>query len=1134
MPKLTKFLSLVLFLACQNSEPKFSYEIITVHQDSEQTAAAAEKIFASSDIETAEGLEVSLWATDSLAPDPVAMSIDDFGRVYVTRTNRQKNSEFDIRGYRQWMTPSISLQSVEDRRQFLRETFAPEKSDENSWFPDLNKDSIHDWRDLMVEKEEVWRLEDTDMDGIADKSTRIVEDFHEEITDVAGALLVRRQDIFIGVGPDMWRLRDTDGDDIPDHKESISHGYAVHIGFGAHGMSGVIEGPDGKIYWGIGDIGANVTTKEGAVHRYPNQGVIVRCNADGSDFEVFAHGLRNTHEFVFDAYGNLISADNDGDHPGESERLVHIVEGSDAGWRANWQYGKYTDPKNNTYKVWMDEKLYVPRWEGQAAYIIPPIQNFHNGPTGMVYNPGTALGEDWLNTFFLVEFVGNPTRSPIWAFKLKSKGASFQLEEEQIALKGVLPTGLRFGPDGALYAADWVNGWGTKNYGRIWKIDVPEKMNNLADLRSETRKLMALDYGAQSLEDLDKYLGYQDLRIRQKAQFELARRGADGEAVLQASLGNSKNQLKRIHAIWGLGQMVAMQLTHATPLLAVLEDQDPEIVAQAAKVLGDVYAQDASAPLVPLLGSQHPRVQFFAAQALGRLKYKGAVEGLLDLILRNNDEDLYLRHAATLALARIGNAEEVIALSHHENLAMRTAAVLVLRHLQHPSLAAFLQDESEFIVTEAARAIHDDWSVEAALPALADLLNETSFTSEPLIRRCLSASQRLGGAEQLDAVIQYVQKDNIPKPLQAEALAVIGTWSNPSVLDRVDGRFRGEKSRNTQMVISRIKPLLGKFLDGGEAEIVVAATQLLNQLQIEDSNDRLAEIYRSHPSGKVRSTILTTLAALNYDGLVNLIEKGMGDSDQEVRGTALGMLDKLNVDKEDLPNIVSPILELGSIGEQQQLVNVLGTMPLEKTESIFEDVLLRWEMGTIAPEVKLDIVEAIDSSASTALKEKLDGLRSKSTLMDEYAETLYGGSLREGWRIFNQHATAQCTRCHSLEEGEHELATVGPPLRNIGNILSRQQLLESVIEPSARISPGYGVVMLTLNDDAVLTGTLLEEKENELVIKASNPEPIRVQKERIVERQNLPSSMPRLASFLSKREIRDLIEFLANMKDEEL
>ena len=340
---------------------------------------------------------MSLWASDSLAPDPVAMSIDDMGRVYLTRTNRMKNSEFDIRGYRHWMTESIGFQTVEDRRMFLRKTFAPEKSGENEWLKDLNEDGIHDWKDLTVEKDEIWRLEDTSASGFADVATRIFTDFNEEITDVAGGLLVHGKEIFYAIAPDLWKLTDTNNDGFPDKNTSISHGYGVHIGFSGHNMSGVVEGPDGRIYWNMGDIGGNVTALNGEKFPNPNSGFIARSNPDGSDFEIFATGLRNTHEFVFDEYGNIISNDNDGDYPGESERLVHVVQGSDAGWRSNWQYGKYTDPKNNRYNVWIDEKMFKPRWEGQAAYIIPPIQNFHNGPTGMVYNPGTALGSAWKN-----------------------------------------------------------------------------------------------------------------------------------------------------------------------------------------------------------------------------------------------------------------------------------------------------------------------------------------------------------------------------------------------------------------------------------------------------------------------------------------------------------------------------------------------------------------------------------------------------------------------------------------------------------------------------------------------------------------------------------------------------------------
>src|SRR5690606_26455860 len=263
------------------------------------------------------------------------------------------------------------LQTVEDRRAFLHKEMSPENSHLNEWMADLNGDGSHDWKDLTVEKEHVYRLEDTNADGVADLSQLMVADFHEEITDVAGAILFHEGDLFVGVAPDMWRMKDTNGDGIADEKTSISHGYGVHIGFGGHGMSGLEMGPDGKLYWGIGDIGFSGEGPDGKEWKYPNRGVIVRSNPDGSDFEVFAMGVRNTHEFVFDEYGNLISVDNDGDHPGEKERLVYIVNGSDTGWRINWQFGKYSDPDNNTYKVWMEEEMFKPRFEGQAAYFIP-------------------------------------------------------------------------------------------------------------------------------------------------------------------------------------------------------------------------------------------------------------------------------------------------------------------------------------------------------------------------------------------------------------------------------------------------------------------------------------------------------------------------------------------------------------------------------------------------------------------------------------------------------------------------------------------------------------------------------------------------------------------------------------------
>ncbi|MCP4974878.1 MAG: c-type cytochrome [Maribacter sp.] len=1121
--------SVLLNSSCTKKSNKPIETPLVIYEDSLTGVTKAKEARENIVAKLADGLELSLWASDSLAPDPVAMDIDDKGRIYVTRTNRQKNSEFDIRGHRDWMTASIALQSVEDRRAFLRSTFATEKSSENEWLKDLNNDSIHDWRDLTVEKDEVWMLEDKTGNGIADVSTRILEDFNEEITDVAGALLVRDDDVFIGVGPDFWRLWDTNGDGVLDEKTSLAHGFAVHIGFGGHGMSGVIEGPDGKIYWGIGDIGASLTTLNGEKHHYPNQGVIVRCNPDGSDFEVFARGLRNTHEFVFDAYGNIISSDNDGDHRGESERLVHIVEGSDAGWRANWQYGKYTDPKNNRYKVWMDEKLFVPRWEGQAAYIIPPIVNFHNGPTGMAFNPGTGLGKDWLNRFFLVEFVGDPGRSHIWSFDLKPNGATFDLGVDQDIMSGVLPTGLRFGPDGALYFSDWISGWDTKNYGRVWKMDVTQEKNDLEFERKETQRLMTLDYKNESTTDLVILLKYPDMRIRKKAQFELATRTFWGYRAMKRVIAEEHNQFARIHAIWGIGQVASRNLGKAEPLMALLTDNDLEIVAQAVKVLGDVKYAKAGKNLIPLLQNENARVQFFAAQALGRIKHEEAIQPLLDLIILNNDKDVYLRHAAVLALSRIGKSEPIIALVKNPNRSLRIAAVLVLRRMQDGKVASFLQDEDEYIVAEAARAINDDWSIEEALPALANTMTEARFTSEPLLRRAINAALRVGSEKELDNLIAFAKRSDIASNLRGEALAAIGTWGEPSVLDRVDGRYRGEIKRDPSIVRSKIEKEIPGFLKENDSEILVGIIKTLSALDIQSHNKALFTLMHSHKSEAVRSTALEALGNLNYAKIEAAMQLGMRDKEQNVRAVAVGLIGKMEISKETLPTIVDPIFRSGSIREQQRMLSVLGELPLAKSEGTLQKLILKGNNKQLNQGVILDLIEAVEATKSESLIANLDNLKSSGHTVDSYKETLYGGEWWPGRTVFNSNPTAQCIRCHALDGAGGK---VGPALDNIANILTREQILESLIEPGARLTPGYGNVTITLKDGQVVRGILEEETKDKMILRTSDAEPLEIAISRIEKRENGLSAMPAMGRLITKRELRDLIEYLSSLKKE--
>lgn len=1115
-----------LFGSCQQK----TADLPVKEMDPAKTAEFAATIEGQVNAELDSGLTLKLWGIDSLVISPIAIDIDDHGRLFYTTTDRQKNSEFDIRGHRAWEIPSISFRTVEDRRAFLREELSPENSARNTWLADLNGDGSHDWRDLTIEREKVYRAEDLNGDGVADRAQLVVDDFHEEITDVAGGVFADGDDLYLAVAPDLWRLTDTNGDGIPDKKTSISHGYGVHVGFSGHGMSGVKMGPDGRLYWQIGDIGFNGEGPDGTKWEHPNSGVIARANPDGSDFEIFAHGLRNTHQFVFDEYGNIISEDNDGDHPGEKERLVYIVNGSDAGWRSNWQYGKYSDPDNNGYKVWMDEKMYLPRFEGQAAYITPCISNFVSGPAGVVYNPGTALGPRYKQTFFVAEFVGNPASSGIHSFKLNPKGATFELGEHKKVLGGILATGLDFGPDGALYVADWIDGWGTHDYGRIWKMDDADGATQA--IRAEVKKLLAADFTSKSETELGDLLRHEDMRIRQKAQFTLVKRGSKGLEIFKQALAQKDNQLARVHAIWGISQLARQDKQNAATLIPLLQDPDPEIRAQAAKWLGDIRYGEAGDALVSLLADAQSRPRFFAAEALGRIQYGAAVNPILAMLEANDEEDAYLRHAGTLALARIGNAEPLLALADNPSRALRIAAVVALRRMGNPGIARFLNDSDEFIVTETARAINDDLSIDGALPALADLLNTTSFSNEALTRRIINANLRVGNDHNVQQLIRYAQNGSHPAPMRAEALATLSTWAKPSVVDRVDGRYRGTIERDVDALKNQTANTYIDLLTDRELTVRLSAAKAANKLHIQQAAPVLLTSLKADKETAMRVECLSALVALEAPQQEEAIKFALADPEKSLRVAALDLLENMAIAKPVMVDLLADVVNTKTTEEKQAAIITLGKIPLAHSKSLFDKLLDDMEAGRLNPEVYLELGEAIDSTHAEPLAARYKAISeqfSPDQLMASYASSLQGGDVWRGRRVFFQHQQAQCMKCHAYDDRG---GNAGPQLNGVANRLSREQLLESLIDPGKRIAPGYGIVMLVLNDGEQLSGIFQGEDARGVKIKKGQ-EPDRViPHNSIKEKTFSPSSMLDMKGILSKREIRDVVAFLATLKDD--
>src|SRR5205807_10561092 len=143
--------------------------------------------------------------------------------------------------------------------------------------------------------------------GKADKATVFAECFHHIPDGIGAGLLARRGKVWFTCIPDLWLLQDTRGEGKADVKKSLSHGYGVHVGFLGHDLHGLRFWPDGKLYFSVGDRGLNVNAIDGRHVSCPDTGAVLRCDPDGRNLEVFASGLRNPQELVFDEHGNLFT-----------------------------------------------------------------------------------------------------------------------------------------------------------------------------------------------------------------------------------------------------------------------------------------------------------------------------------------------------------------------------------------------------------------------------------------------------------------------------------------------------------------------------------------------------------------------------------------------------------------------------------------------------------------------------------------------------------------------------------------------------------------------------------------------------------------------------------------------------------
>lgn len=533
----------------------------------------------------ANGLEIQSFASEPLLVNPTNIDIDEKGRIWVA----------EAYNYRTW----------------------------NDYPANPNGDRI------LI-------LEDTNGDGKADTAKVFYQS--PELNAPLG-ISVLGSKVVISQSPYVWVLYDDDGDDKADRKEILFQGMGGEQH--DHGMHAFIFGPDGKLYFNFGNEGKTLLDKDSMVVRDQDgdeigpkkykQGMVFRCNPDGSEVECLGHNFRNNYELAVDSYGTMWQSDND-DDGNKGVRINYVMdygnygftdEMTGAGWSAN--------------RINIEDSIPFRHWHLNDPGVIPNLLQTGSGsPTGIVLYEGDLLPAVFHNQMIHCE----PGHNVVRSYPVQNSGAGYTAVIENIAKQEknqwFRPSDVCVAPDGSLFVSDWydpgVGGhqMGDNQRGRIYRIAPKGKKYSVPTFDYTTPE------GAVAA------LQNPNLAIRRKAWYALQEMGNAAVPALEKLWTDTKaNPRMRARAFWVLAKQpggdkyitqaaqsdnadfrsmalrAARQAKNAIPIVSLLvDDKDPQVRRECALALRHNKAPEA-AVLWSKLATQYDGKDRWYLEALG-------------------------------------------------------------------------------------------------------------------------------------------------------------------------------------------------------------------------------------------------------------------------------------------------------------------------------------------------------------------------------------------------------------------------------------------------------------------------------------------------------------------------------------
>ncbi|MCE9543910.1 MAG: sorbosone dehydrogenase [Planctomycetia bacterium] len=725
--------------------------------------------------------------------------------------------------------------------------------------------------------------------------------------------------------------------------------------------------------------------------------------------------------------------------------------------------------------------------------IMAPLNPGHTKACGVEVLSGRHLSEEWRDTLMTTNFLANR----VVRYRLSDRGSSYASQPLADLMKSsdrsFRPVDVKMGPDGAIYIVDWYSPvidhgevdfhhpLRNHEHGRIWRVT--QKGRSLVTPPKLT--------GASTEELLDA-LKLPEGWSRDQARRLLKERGAEEVmpalrkwlAGLSPSDPNVEHQ--RLEALW---VCQSMGIVSPRELRSVLKSPDGRARAAAVRVLADwqTHIPDAAKLLAAAVADEYPRVRLEAVTAS--------------------------RQAQTLEAA---------------NLAMRV--------LDQP-----IDDTLDYAAWLAARELKDFWLAElhAGRPVFGGNSQHLAF-----------ALNAVGGRDTLAPLVELARGGKLAGAAKISTLETIAKLGGPDdlavVVDEVV-RSADQDTAEADRLLTALERAAGakKQAPKNGALIVEVLTNGKTKTSTREISARLCgawklvaarEALAKMAGDSSRGTPLATAAAL---GLASL-----GDAE------SLGRLAELAGGNGPTPLRMAAVAAWAGTNPQMaasRAVQLLEKLSAEDDpEPVITAFLSRRDgpqalaaalAGKRLPPAVSDAgVRLVNSSGRdlTALREALLAARAEKLVGTQFspadqkqllADVATRGDAARGEMIFRR-ADTSCMKCHAI--GGYG-GYVGPDLASLGGGAELPHLLQSILEPSAKIKEGFQTVNVSLTDGWIITGVVKQKTNSTVIVRDALDQLHFIPSGDIDElTQSNISLMPTgLANSLSKDELLHLVRFLS-------